>query len=124
MDEEIKPGITYLYVTTMEGKTFKLDAKSNPVEWPSTNEQKSDAKVETKTYTATLKFKMGKRMRKRMIWSLYGCKTRKEYRRFKKLWKRVKKGYRTANKSQRIENPKVVKCLMRLKKISNNRKCK
>lgn len=103
MDEEIKPGKTYLYVTTMEGKTFKLDAKSKPVEWPSASEQNGDAKVETKTYSATLTFKLGKRMREKMRWVLYGCKTRKEYRKFKKQEIQVpdRGGSRSDRRSQR-----------------------
>jgi geranylgeranyl pyrophosphate synthase len=124
MKKEIKPGKTYLYITTKEGKTFKLDAKAKPLEWPGTGEQKSDAKVGIKTYTATLTFKMGKRMRAKMIWTLNGCKTRKDYRRFKKLWKRVKNGTKTANKTKNIENPKVKKCLMQLKKFQRIQKQK
>ncbi|MBR6175853.1 MAG: hypothetical protein IKQ52_09795 [Bacteroidales bacterium] len=122
MDEEIKPGKTYLYVTTMEGKTFKLDAKSKPVEWPSASEQNGDAKVETKTYSATLTFKLGKRMREKMRWALYGCKTRKEYRKFKKIKKRVLKDIKIINKIKDFNNPKEVRSLERLSKVLKNTK--
>ena len=122
MDEEIKPGKTYLYVTTMEGKTFKLDAKSKPVEWPSASEQNGDAKVETKTYSATLTFKLGKRMREKMRWVLYGCKTRKEYRKFKKIKKRVLKDIKIINKIKDFNNPKEVRSLERLSKVLKNTK--
>ncbi|MCR4872393.1 MAG: hypothetical protein K5885_02490 [Bacteroidales bacterium] len=122
MEDEIKPGMTFLYVTTMEGKTFKLDAKSEPVEWPSANEQKSDAKVETKTYSATLTFKLGKRMREKMRWALNGCKTRKEYRKFKKLRKRVLKDIKIINKIKDFNNPKEVRSLERLSKVLKNTK--
>jgi hypothetical protein len=122
MEDEIKPGKTYLYVTTMEGKTFKLDAKSKPVEWPSASEQNGDAKVETKTYSATLTFKLGKKMRARMNWALNGCKTRKEYRRFKKLRKRVIKDIKIINKIKDIDNPKKVRSLERLRKVFKNTK--
>lgn len=122
MEKEIKPGKTYLYITTKEGKTFKLDAKAKPLEWPGTGEQKSDAKVETKTYSATLTFKLGKRMREKMRWALYGCKTRKEYRKFKKIKKRVLKDIKIINKIKDFNNPKEVKSLKRLSKVLKNTK--
>ena len=121
MKEEIKTGKTYLYITTKEGKTFKLEAKA-PIEWPGTRDQKNDAKVETKTYTATLKFKMGKRMRERMKWALNGCKTRKEYRKFKKIKKRVLKDIKIINKIKDFSNPKEVRSLERLSKVLKNTK--
>ena len=120
MEDEIKPGITFLYVTTMEGKTFKLNAKYEPVKWPGSINKNGDAKVETKTYTATLKFKMGKRMRERMNWALNGCKTRKEYRKFKKLRKRALKDIKTINKIKDFNNPKEMRSLERLKKFLKN----
>jgi hypothetical protein len=120
MEDEIKPGMTFLYVTTMEGKTFKLDTKSEPVEWPGSIDQNGEAKVETKTYTATLKFKMGKRMRERMNWALNGCKTRKEYRKFKKIKKRVLKDIKIINKIKDFSNPKEVRSLERLSKVLKN----
>jgi hypothetical protein len=122
MEDEIKPGMTFLYVTTMEGKTFKLDAKSEPVEWPGSINKNGDAKVETKTYSATLTFKLGKRMREKMRWALYGCKTRKEYRKFKKQRKRLTKDCEIIYRIKKIDNPKVVKGLNRLKKLLKNTK--
>ena len=121
MEKEIKPGYNYLYITK-EGKTFILDAKAKPLEWPGTGEQKSDAKVGSKTYTATLTFKLGKRMREKMRWALYGCKTRKEYRKFKKQRKRLTKDCEIIYRIKKIDNPKVVKGLNRLKKLLKNTK--
>lgn len=122
MEDEIKPGMTFLYVNTMEGKTFKLDAKSEPVEWPGSIDQNGEAKVETKTYTATLTFKLGKRMREKMRWALSGCKTRKEYRKFKKIKKRVLKDIKIINKIKDFNNPKEVRSLERLSKVLKNTK--
>ena len=122
MEEEIKPGMTRLYISTMEGKTFKLDAKADPIEWPGTSDQKSDAKLETKTFSATLEFKMKKRMRERFIWAVNGCKTRKEYRRFKKKWKRIQKDTRIINEIKGFDNPKKLKSLERIKKAAKNGK--
>lgn len=122
MEDEKKPAMSFLYVKVPGGRTFKLEAKSEPVEWPSANEQKSDAKVETKTYSATLTFKLGKRMREKMRWTLYGCKTRKEYRKFKKQRKRLTKDCEIIYRIKKIDNPKVVKGLNRLKKLLKNTK--
>jgi len=122
MKEEIKPGKTYLYITTMEGKTFKLEAKAKPLEWPSTSEQKNDAKVETNTYTATLTFKIGKRMRAKIQWAMNGCKTRKEYRRFKKQRKRLNKDLKIIYSIKNLDNQKVVKSLKKITKFLKNTK--
>ena len=110
-------GKTYLYITTKEGKIFKVEAKAKALEWPGTSEQKNDAKVETKTYTATLTYKMGKRMRERMNWALNGCKTRKEYRRFKKQRKRLNKDLKIIHSIKKLDNQKVVKILKKITKF-------
>lgn len=122
MEDEKKPAMSFLYVKEPGGRTFKLDVKSEPVEWPGTSEQKNDAKVETKTYSATLTFKLGKRMREKLRWALYGCKTRKEYRKFKKQRKRLTKDCEIIYRIKKIDNPKVVKGLNRLKKLLKNTK--
>jgi hypothetical protein len=122
MEDEKKPAMSFLYVKEPGGRTFKLDVKSEPVEWPGTSEQKNDAKVETKTYTATLTFKMGKRMRAKIIWAMYGCKTRKEYRRFKKQRKRLDKDLKIIYGIKKLDNQKVVKSLNNIKKFLKNTK--
>jgi len=114
--------MSFLYVKVPGGRTFKLDVKSEPVEWPSTSEQKNDAKVETNTYTATLTFKIGKRMRAKIQWAMNGCKTRKEYRRFKKQRKRLNKDLKIIYSIKNLDNQKVVKSLKKITKFLKNTK--
>lgn len=117
MEDENTPEISFVYITGPDGKTHVLDAKAEPIEWPGTEEQKSNAEIETKTYSATLTFKLGKRKREQLQWALNGCKTRKEYRRFKKFRKRMLKHIDIINKMKDIDNPKKVKSLEWLKKV-------
>lgn len=60
---------------------------------------------------------MEKRMKDRFQWALNGCKTKKEYRRFKKNKKRINRDLRIIYKIRRLENPRCKKSFERIKKF-------
>lgn len=107
----------YLY-EPKSGQTIKLNAEAGKFNYTEEDKQRA----EPNNFTATLKFKMGKRMRERMKWAMNGCKTRKEYRKIKKLRKRVLKDIKIINKIKDFNNPKEARSLERLSKVLKNTK--
>lgn len=91
----------YLY-EPKSGQTIMLNAEKGKFYYKEEEKQRA----EPNNFTATLQIKMGKRMKARFKWAVNGCKTRKEYRRLKKLRKRYRKNIETIFKIKDIDNPK------------------
>lgn len=72
----------YIY-EPKSGQTIKLNAEKGKFNYTEEDKQRA----EPNNFTATLQIKMEKRMKDRFQWALNGCKTKKEYRRFKKTKK-------------------------------------
>ena len=109
MCDDIKPGTTFLYVKDQDGNTFQLNAKSEPIEWPSTKKEDS----EPKTVTATVSFKLGADLVRKMNEYLKraGFKSKKDYLLFKKNRKRLKKEVHRINNIKGFDNPRKLKSL-------------
>lgn len=109
MDEDLKPGMTFLYGIDHDGKRFKLNAKSEPIEWPSTKKEDS----EPKTFTATVSFKLGADLVRKMNKHLKraGFRRKKDYLLFKKNRKRLKKEVHRINNIKGFDNPRKLKSL-------------
>lgn len=109
MCDDIKPGTTFLYVKDQDGNTFQLNAKSEPIEWPSTKKEDS----EPKTFTATVSFKLGADLVRKMNEYLKraGFKSKKDYLLFKKNRKRLKKEVHRINNIKGFDNPRKLKSL-------------
>jgi len=61
-------------------------------------------------------------MRAKIQWAMNGCKTRKEYRRFKKQRKRLNKDLKIIYSIKNLDNQKVVKSLKKITKFLKNTK--
>lgn len=107
----------YLY-EPKSGQTIKLNAETGNLNCIEEHKRRA----EPNNYTATLQIKMGKRMKARFLWAVNGCKTRKEYRKIKKIRKRALKDIKTINKIKDLNNPKEVRSLERIKKFLKNTK--
>ncbi len=101
MEENNKMTKVYFY-EPKSGQTIKLNAETG--NFNCTEEDKQRA--EPNNFTATLQIKMGKRMKARFQWAVNGCKTKKEYRKLKKLRKRCRKNIETLIKIKDVDNPK------------------
>ena len=102
----------YLY-EPKSGQTIKLNAERGNFNYTEEDKQRA----EPNNFTATLQIKMGKRMKARFQWAVNGCKTKKEYRRFKKTKKRINRDLRIINKTRRLDNPRCKKSLERIEKF-------
>lgn len=55
MEDEKKPVVSFLQCLSVpDGRTFKVEVKSEPIEWP----HNKDNDTASKTYTATISFKL------------------------------------------------------------------
>lgn len=111
MEEEQEMKIAY--VATPDGKMVKLVVEPGHFSFPITEEEHPFPK----TFEATMEIKLCKRAKARIIWALNGCKTKKEYRRFKKTKKRINRDLRIIYKTRRLDNPRHKKSLERIKKF-------
>ena len=87
MEDEKKPVVSFLQCLSVpDGRTLKVEVKSEPIEWP----HNEDNDTAPKTYTATISFKLDKNAAKRMNKYLrrLGFKRKKDYLRYKK-WRRI-----------------------------------
>lgn len=109
MYDDIKLGMTFLYVKDQDGNTFQLNAKSEPIEWPSTKKEDS----EPKTFTATVSFKLGADLVRKMnkYFKRAGFKRKKDYLLFKKNRKRLKKEVHRISNIKGFYNPRKLKSL-------------
>lgn len=96
MDE--KSNMCIIHVITPDGKIIPLDEEPGSFEFkpPMEKEERSWSK----TITVECKFKIDKRTKERVKWLFNGCRTRKEYRRFKKTKKRLQRELEIINKTK------------------------
>lgn len=87
MEYEKKPAVSFLQCLSVpDGRTLKVEVKSEPIEWP----HNEDNDTASKTYTATISFKLDKKAVKRMNKYLKrsGFRRKKDYLKYKK-WRRI-----------------------------------
>lgn len=87
MEDEKKHVVSFLQCLSVpDGRTLKVEVKSEPIEWP----HNKDNDTASKTYTATISFKLDKKAVKRMNKYLkrLGFRRKKDYLRYKK-WRRI-----------------------------------
>lgn len=113
MEEKQEQEMGIAYVATPDGKKIKLVVEPGHFSFPITEEEHPFPK----TFEATMEIKLCKRAKARIIWALNGCKTKKEYRRFKKTKKRINRDLRIIYKTRRLDNPRCEKSLERIKKF-------
>lgn len=109
MDEDLKPGMTFLYGIDHDGKRFKMDVKSEPIDWPI----KMKEETVSKTFTATVSFKLGADFVRKMNKHLKraGFRRKKDYLLFKKNRKRLKKEVHRINNIKGFDNPRKLKSM-------------
>lgn len=109
MYDDIKPGMTFLYGIDHDGKRFKMDVKSEPIDWPI----KMKEETVSKTFTATVSFKLGADLVRKMTKHLKraGFRRKKDYLLFKKNRKRLKKEVHRINNIKGFDNPRKLKSL-------------